>query len=63
MVRFHYAMCVVWALLLIPSLLWWKTSILWVIFLSLYANFATHWSAAQGARAERQAKRSEDGRR
>jgi hypothetical protein len=55
MPRFHLAMTVVWALLLVPTLIWWKDSILWVAAMSLYANVAAHWSAFQGARAERAA--------
>lgn len=43
----------VWALLLIPTLLWWKESILWVAGMSLYANFIGHWSAMQASRAEK----------
>jgi len=43
----------VWAAALLPTLIWWKESILWVAFMSLYANFATHWSSYQGARAEK----------
>jgi hypothetical protein len=58
--RFHYGMCILWTLLLVPSALWWKSSILWVIFMSVYAIVATHWSIAQGARAERAANKDED---
>lgn len=54
--RFHLAMTATWALLLIPTLLWWRDSILWVAAMSLYANVAAHWSAYQGARAEQEAK-------
>lgn len=50
--RFHAAMTVCWALLLIPSLLWWEDSILWIILLSVWANIASHFGAWQGARAE-----------
>lgn len=53
MKKFHLVMMIVWALLLIPSVLYWKDSILWVIFLSIYANFVGHLSAYSGARAER----------
>lgn len=42
----------VWGLLLIPSLIWWKNSILWVIFISIYANAVTHWDAYQTSRVE-----------
>lgn len=44
-----------WALLLVPTLLWWRDSILWVSFMSLYANIASHWGAAQAAEAEEHA--------
>ena len=50
--RFHATMTIVWLLLVIPSLLWWKNSILWVIVLSVWANMAAHFGAWQGARAE-----------
>lgn len=40
-----------WALLVIPTLLWWNQSILWVAFMSLYANFVGHASAAEAAEA------------
>jgi hypothetical protein len=49
---FHAVMTVVWFLLLIPSLLWWKESILWVIVLSVWANAAGHWSSYQAAKAD-----------
>lgn len=43
---------VVWVILVVPSWLWWKNSILWVIFISLWANIGTHFSAYIAARAE-----------
>jgi hypothetical protein len=49
---FHLFMMAVWASLAIPTLIWWKESILWVAFMSLYANIASHWGAYQGSRAE-----------
>lgn len=48
-------MSLAWALLIVPTLIWWKSSILWVASMSLYANFIGHWSAFQAARAEREA--------
>lgn len=35
-----------------PTLLWWRDSILWVAFMSLYANVASHWAAAQAAEVD-----------
>lgn len=55
MEKFHLGMIVVWLLLAIPSILWWKTSVLWVIILSLYANIVGHLSGYSGARAEKEA--------
>jgi hypothetical protein len=53
----HYCMAGVWALLLIPTLLIWKNSVLWVAFMSLYANGAAHLSAAKASRAEQEAQK------
>jgi hypothetical protein len=50
--RFHLVMMVIWALLGIPTVLVWKESILWVAFMSLYANFVGHFSGWDAARAE-----------
>jgi hypothetical protein len=51
----HLVMAISWTLLMVPTLLWWKNSILWVASMSLYANVAAHLSGFQGARAERSA--------
>lgn len=53
--RFHAAMIAVWALLAVPTVLWWKESVLWVALMSLYANVGAHFSAWQGTRAEQEA--------
>lgn len=50
--RFHATATIVWSILLIPSLIWWKDSILWVILLSVWANIASHGGAWSAARAE-----------
>lgn len=49
---FHLTMMTVWVCLAVPGLIWWKESILFVIILSLYANFAGEFAAYQAARAE-----------
>lgn len=49
---YHLVMMGVWPLLAIPALLWWKDSLVFVILLSLYANFAGDFSGYQGSRAE-----------
>jgi hypothetical protein len=52
---FHLMMMGVWALAAIPTVVWWKESILWVAFMSLYANFIGHFSAWNASRAEKKA--------
>jgi hypothetical protein len=34
----HLVLAITWILLVVPALLWWKDSVLFVILLSLYAN-------------------------
>ena len=46
-------MMLVWALLFIPSILWWSENLLWIISISLYANIASHFGAYQAAHAEK----------
>ena len=48
----HLVAMAAWALLLIPTLLWWRESVLWVATMSLYANFVGHFSSWQAARSE-----------
>lgn len=48
----HLSAMVVWALLLIPTLLWWTHSVPFLVFVSLYANFVGHFSSWQAARSE-----------
>lgn len=52
LVKVHFSMMIVWAALAIPTVLFWKQSILWVAFMSLYANFVGHFSGWDAARAE-----------
>lgn len=37
---------------MIPTLLWWRESLLWIAFMSLYAIVVSHWGAFQAARGE-----------
>lgn len=54
-------MTIAWALMAVPTALWWKNSILWVGLMSVYACMTTHWSSFQGARAERAAGNDDGG--
>lgn len=48
----HAFLTIFWLSLSVPTLLWWKNSIAFVAWISLYANVASHWAAYQGARSE-----------
>lgn len=49
---YHLVMMIVWPTLLVPTVIWWKNSVVWVAALSLYANFASEFAAWHGARTE-----------
>ena len=58
--RGHLVAAVMWVGLAIPSLIWWKDSVLWVILISIYANIVGHLSGYSAARADQAAEESED---
>ncbi|WP_420107398.1 hypothetical protein [Leclercia adecarboxylata] len=49
--KFHLILALVWAMLTIPTLLWWKNSILWVSLMSIYAIVVSHLAAYSAAHA------------
>lgn len=52
-ITFNKTMIVVWIILLPPTLLWWRESVVYLVLLSWWANFASHiaaWIAAKGER-------------
>lgn len=51
--RFNLGMIVFWVALIPPSILWWKDSVPYLVFLSMAALIIGHVSAFQGAKAER----------
>lgn len=51
--KFNLVATFVWLSLIVPTLLWWKDSILWVALMSIWANIIGHFSAYMAARAER----------
>lgn len=52
MKKLHLILTWGWVALLVPTILWWKTSILFIGIASVYANVVSHWTAYQAARAE-----------
>ncbi|MFI6793666.1 hypothetical protein ACIBG4_40680 [Nonomuraea sp. NPDC050383] len=51
--RVQLGLAVTWMLLIAPTLIWWRDSVLWVALMSLWANIAAHLAAWQAARTER----------
>lgn len=58
--RCQLVAAVMWVGLAIPSLIWWKDSVLWVILISIYANIVGHLSGYSAARADQAAEENED---
>jgi hypothetical protein len=56
LVTFNKWATLAWVILIAPTLLWWKESILWVALMSIWANIVGHFSAWIAARSERASK-------
>jgi hypothetical protein len=50
--RFHGVMVGVWIALVPPSVLLWRNSLPFLVFISVYANIAGHLAGFAGSRAE-----------
>jgi hypothetical protein len=48
----HGWLTLLWLLLAIPAVMWWRYSVPFLVFVSVYANVTGHWAAWQAARAE-----------
>ena len=59
--RFNFWAMVVFTIMIVPSVLWWKDSVPFLVFISVWANLAGHLSAWQASRVEeRQEKEADD---
>jgi len=59
--NFNGVCTIVWTILIIPTILWWRDSIVWVVFMSLWANIASHLAGYVAGRTEvKGEKREED---
>lgn len=56
----HLLEAIFWALLMIPTLLWWKNSVMLVLIMSGYANYKTAIGAHEGRKARRAAECGND---
>lgn len=50
--RFHGIATCFWLVMAIPSMLFWKNSVAYLVMLSVYAVVTGHWSSWQAARVE-----------
>lgn len=60
MLKLHAILTVAWMLFVIPTLLieGWRESVPLLVFISIYANVAGHFSAWQAAKAEKEVKKN-----
>lgn len=47
----HLILTIFWTVAIVPTLIWWKDSVLWVALMSLWANIASHLAAYTAAKA------------
>lgn len=57
--RLHGLLTLVWLCLIPPAVLWWRSSIPFLVMCSVYANLAGHWAAWEAAKAAAEVKESE----
>lgn len=57
----HRALMIAWGILLVPTIVWWRESIVWVVFMSWYANFVGHWSGNEAVEAGEKAENGSPG--
>lgn len=50
--HFHAALTILWAVLLVPSVVWWRNSVPWLVFMSAWALVASHWAGVEADRAD-----------
>lgn len=50
--RTHAFLTVLWIVLTIPGIVWWRESVPFLVGVSIYANIVGHWSSWGAARAE-----------
>ncbi|HEX4501496.1 MAG TPA: hypothetical protein VH187_10140 [Scandinavium sp.] len=58
--KMHLISAGAWVVLAIPSVIWWKNSVLWVIIISIYANVVGHLSGYTAARADEAAEQNNE---
>ncbi len=60
MAKTHLYLSLMWLLLIPPSALWWKDSVPYLVFISVYAVIMGHISSWQAARVEQRQDEDDD---
>lgn len=47
--KMHRFLAIFWMIMIVPTILWWNDSVLWVALMSLYSNIEVSLSAMEGA--------------
>lgn len=50
--KFHLYATVFWILMIIPTVLWWKSSVEYLVAISVYSIIVGHFSSYEATRAE-----------
>ena len=45
-------LCLLWIILIVPTVLFWTDSVPWIVFMSLWANIASHFAGWTAGRTE-----------
>lgn len=48
----HMFATATWVTSIVPTVIWWRNSLLWVAFMSVWANVVSHAGAYEAARAK-----------
>ena len=48
----HALLTVLWIVLILPTLVWWRESVLWIGLMSIWANVVSHATAYEAAKAK-----------
>lgn len=59
--RLHLGLTLFWALLTLPTVLWWRESILWIALMSIYSIIVGHWGAFEAAKADERLRKERRG--
>ena len=47
---FHMFLTIAWIIAIVPTLVWWRDSVTWVLLISIWANIVSHAGASSAAK-------------